>query len=185
MFGKTKQRKGLFHLGTFGGHEWYRLASFDDTVTERYLNYMKLLSQYDSIGMKLSDLKIWAQEALRLSNENKQKDLHTYINYLIGYIDLEHKSDIVFDLVNYFVLIDDEPVEKISFEHIDIKRKAYNESDHIKVFFCELLNIIQNSPESFREGLRIWEYLQSRMVQVSEQVFLNAIKAASSETQKK
>jgi hypothetical protein len=170
-----KKRKGLLHLGNYGGHDWYRLNQFGDNTNKRYLYYTTLLSQYEELRLKLSDLKVFADTALQLSSENKSKDLHSHLNLLKAYIELEEKNSIIFELVSCFVLIDDEPVDDFSFEFTDKKRKAFNESMQVQVFFCELYNILQNKPESYAQGLRIWEYTKSRMSQVTELAFLNAI----------
>lgn len=179
LFKRSKKREGLLHLGTFAGAEWYRMATFGENTTERYLAYMNLLTQYEELRLKLSDLKHFTDKCIDLSNQNLHKEVHTHLTLLKSYIELENNNLIIFELCQCFILVNDEPFDKFSFEHTDLKRKLYKDSDQVKVFFCELYNILQNKPEAYANGLKIWEYIKSRMALVTETAFLQLISKAN------
>lgn len=174
-----KEREGLFYLGQFGGHDFYRADQFGENTVERYQAYMALLQQYDKLGLRKEDMFAFVNACIQLSNENKHKDLHTYLHQLNAFLQLEYSNDMVFELTNCFLLIDDEPMTKMSLKHSDLKRKLYKENSEVQLFFCECYNILVNKPESFVSGFKIWEYIRGRTALITESVFFSAINRAS------
>lgn len=175
-----KERKGLQYLGDFGGHSWYRADEFGENTVERYQAYMALLQQYDKLGIRKDDMFTFVTECIKLSNENKHKDLHTYLHTLNAFLQLEYSNDMVFELTNCFLFVDDEPIEKMSMKHSDLKRNLYKNNTEVQLFFCECYSILANKPESFVEGFKIWEYIRGRTCQITELAFSNAINKGSS-----
>lgn len=173
------ERKGLTHLGVFAGHNFYRAEDFGENTKERYLGYMGLLQQYDKNGIIKDDITEFVNATIKLSEQDKHKDVHTYLHYLNSYIQLEYSNDKVFNLVNYFLFVDDEPIDTISLKHTDIKKNLYKENTEVQLFFCECFNILTNKPEDYIQGFKIWEFIRSRATLITELAFFNAINKAN------
>ena len=173
-------RQGLHHLGKFAGHDFYRAERFGDNYMGRYLDYNSLMNQYDQLRVTYDEAKAFNEMCLKLSNERKDRELHAHLAIWKAYLEMEINSNIVFESTEKFILIDDEPEDKMSVSHSDLKRKLYKENVEIQLFFCEVFYILQNKPEDYASGYKIWEYLRSRTAQVTELAFSNAIKQASS-----
>jgi len=172
-------REGLTHLGKFADHDFYRAEDFGENTKERYLGYMSILQQFDKFGLKKDDLREFINATIKLSTDGKDRDVHTYLHHLNSYVQLEYSNDQVFELVNFFLFVDDEPIEKISLKHSDLKRKLYKENIEVQLFFCECYNILTNKPEGYTSGFKIWEYIRSRTSLITEQAFLSAINRES------
>lgn len=172
-------RDGLHFLGQYAGHNFYRADSFGENTVERYQAYMGLLQQYDKLGIKKDDMFAFVNATIKLSEQDKHKDVHTYLHHLNAFLQLEYSNDMVFELVNCFLFVDDEPMEKMSLKHSDLKRKLYRENVEVQLFFCECYNLLANKPEDYVQGFKIWEYIRSRTALITESQFFSAISKES------
>lgn len=175
-----KKRDNLIKLTEISGHTFYKLADFNENYTERYLIYLKTISQYEQIKLRLSDLKAFCDKCLQLSRENKQKDLHTHLELLNSVINLEYSNDITFSLAANFIIIDDEPTESISPTHYELKKKLYDTNPLVKVFFCEVSIQLQSKPKELINSLQMMDILNDRETILAEQTFLKQIRPEGS-----
>lgn len=180
FFKKPKQniRHDCDYIGLMAGHQWYKPSIIDDTITDRYLTYTGLSNQFDTLGLRFEDLHA-ALYGVQDSLRNNKVSLAAEINSaLIGYVELQMNNDIVFSLVNCFIMIDDEPIENITPEYTKIKRDLYNSNDEVKIFFCECYNGLKPETSSSETNTNPYNFLKSRVAQVSENLFLRSLKTA-------
>lgn len=164
-------------VAEISGHSFYKPIVFKDNITERYLNYIRIVSQYEQLGMRLTDIRAFCDQALVLSRENNTKDLHTLIEVLNSYALLEEKNDITFEVAANFLYLDDEPLDKISAKHYAAKRQLYDKFPEVKVFFCEVFRSLLAKPEKLKEVWHLWEALQDKANVITEETFLRLTKA--------
>lgn len=180
LFNKNKVKKdrpGFELLATIGGHKFYKLMDFKENITERYLNYIKIVSQYDQLRLTLSDIRAFCDKAIILSKEGKAKELHTLLEVLNSYTLLEENNDITFNIAVQFLFIDDEPEDKISAEHYELKRRLYNEMPMVKVFFCEVSRILRSQPQQLRSNWEMMDILTDKGNQLTEETFSRLTRA--------
>lgn len=175
-----KKRDNLIKLKEIGGHTFYKLADFQENNTERYLIYLKTISQYEQIKLRLSDLKAFAEKTLQLSKENKAKELHTHLEIFNSVIKLEETNDIVFSLAANFLIIDDEPTETISSKHYELKKRLYDTNPLVKVFFCEVSIQLRTKPKELINSLAMMDILNEKETLLAEQTFSRLIKPEGS-----
>ncbi len=170
------RRKDIRHLGHWDGHDWYRCHKFDDNITNRYLAYFQISKAKESLGAQPDHIKWIVNESIEALKVNNVALATQNLTVLNSYLQLEESNDWVFKLVNCFLLIDDEPLHEITEYHTKLKANSYNGADQTKVFFCEVYKTLLTTSEDLTIDLNLVEYLTSRLVQISEQMFLNAIK---------
>lgn len=175
----NKDRPGFELLANVGGHRWYKLMDFKENITERYLNYVKIVSQYDQLRLTLADIRAFCDKAIMLSKDGKTKELHTLLEVLNSYTLLEENNDITFNIAVQFLFIDDEPEDKISAEHYELKRKLYNEQPSVKVFFCEVSRILRQQPVELRSNWEMMDILNDKGNQLTEETFSRLTRAAT------
>lgn len=171
-----KKRQNLFYIGTFGGHDWYRAHKFDHNLTGRYLAFNEIIQNKDKFGMLSHELDFLLSE---IKEALKKNDIVTAIEYLTAaesYKQLEDSNDWVFKMVNQFIYIDDEPLTETTEYHTLLKAKAYTDYPSVKVFFCECYNTLTTTSKDLTEDFNLAEYLNSRLVQLSELMFSNAMR---------
>lgn len=182
IFSKAKQEIKIRHdcdyLGVMAGHQWYKPSIIDDTITDRYLDYISLSNQYDTLGLRFEDLHAalyGVQDSLRQNKTSLAAEINSA---LISYVELQMNNDIVFSLVNCFIMVDDEPLDKITPEYTKIKKELYNSNDEVKIFFCECYNGLKSTIQDSQQSTSPYNFLKSRLAQVSESLFLKSLKMA-------
>lgn len=177
---KAKPRTDCHFIGEMAGHKWYKPATIDDTITDRYLEYQTLSIQYDTLGIKHSDLMKGLgsiQEALRAGNIALAAEYNTA---LMAYTELALTNDIVFSICNCFIMIDDEPIYSMSPAHSDIKKKLYDSNNDVKIFFCEVFNILNLKTPNSQQNIEPYSFLKERLSKAAEGAFLNVTREAVS-----
>lgn len=174
-----KKRQDLYYIGTFGGHDWYRHFKFDHNITARYLAFNKIAQNRDKFGMMSHELDFVLSETLECLKRNDIVGATQMIDAAIGYKQLEDSNDWVFKMVKEFVLIDDEPINETTEKHNRLKAEAYKNYPTVKVFFCEVYMTLMKESKDLIEDFNLEGYLNSRLVQVTELMFSNAIKKTS------
>lgn len=171
-----KKRQNLYYIGTFGGHDWYRVHKFDHNITGRYLAFNEIIQNKDKFGMQSHELDFLLSEILECLKKNDIVTATQYVTAAQNYKLLEDSNDWVFKMVNEFLLIDDEPVKEKTERHTLLKANAYKNYPSVKVFFCECYNTLTTTSRDLTEDFQLVEYLNSRLVQISELMFSNAMK---------
>lgn len=174
-------RKDLKHIINLAGHDWYCQHSFVENMTERYLNYVRSISQYERLHIKLDDLKMITEYMKKLSIENRQKELHEAISTLDNYIQLDQNNDLYFIVANNFIYIDDEPTETISAKHYSIKKELYNNFSSVKLFFCEIVNNLTSKSKPMRDPFMVYESLSSKLTTLTEMDYLELMTRVNSQ----
>lgn len=171
-----KKRENLIKLGEFQGHIFYRIEQFGENIVERYKNFIINTQEHDKYGINKSELI----NGLNLINtaliEQKPVLAGQYLSALMGYVQLNINNDVVFHTVNSFVLIDDEPIDKMSPKHTEIKQKLFKEYDDVFVFFCEVFKSLQQTTSDSQTDISYQDYLKSQLVQISEATFSKLIR---------
>lgn len=175
-----KKRQDLYFIGTFGGHDWYRAFKFDHNITGRYLAFNEIAQNRDKFGMMSHELDYVLSEALDCLKKNDIVGATQMLTAAQTYKELEDSNDWVFKMVNQFLYIDDEPIQETTEKHTLLKAEAYKNYPTVKVFFCECYNTLMKESKDLTEDFNLEGYLNSRLVQVTELMFSNAIKRASS-----
>jgi len=174
----SKVRTDVDYLGEMAGHKWYKPSIIDDSITDRYLDYMALSNQFDTLGLKYNDLHdalSGVQEALRQNKTSLAVEINSA---LISYVELSINNDAIFSIVNCFIMVDDEPLERISPEYTKIKKDLYTSNDDVKIFFCECYNGLRIPTSNSQENTDTYGYLKSRLLEVSERLYLRGLKMA-------
>lgn len=182
MFNFKKTRKDLTKLGQFQGHTFYRVTQFGDNIIERYKNFIINTQEHEKYGINKDELINGLNLINSALQDNKPVLAGQYLSALTGYVQLNINNDVVFHVVNSFVLIDDEPIDKMSPKHTEIKQKLFKEYDDVFVFFCEVFNSLQRTTHDLPTDINFQDYLKSSLVQISEATFSRLIqkKKASS-----
>ena len=175
-----RKRDNLIKLKEIGGHTFYKLADFQENNTERYLIYLKTITQYEQIKLRLSDLKSFAEKTIQLSKENRHKELHTHLEILNSVLQLEESNDIVFSLAANFLIIDDEPTDVISSKYYELKKRLYDSNPLVKVFFCEVSIQLRTKQKELINSLKMMDILNDKETLLAEQTFLRLIKPEGS-----
>ena len=163
-----KMRKDLKKLISLAGHDWYCQHSFSENNTERYLNYIRSISQYERLHIKLDDLQMITEYMKKLSTENRQKELHEAISTLNNYIQLEQTNDLFFIVGNNFLYIDDEPTDTISAKHYNLKKELYNNFNTVRLFFCEIASNLMSKSKIMNDPFTAYESLNSKLTILTE-----------------
>lgn len=171
-----KKRQNLYYIGTFGGHDWYRAHKFDHNITGRYLAFNEIIQNKDKFGMQSHELDFVLSEALDCLKKNDIVGATQMLTAAQTYKELEDSNDWVFKMVNQFLIIDNEPLEETTEHYTLLKAKAYKDYPSVKVFFCEVYNTLMTTSKDLTKDFSLVEYLNSRLVQVSELMFSNALK---------
>lgn len=174
-----KKRQDLYFIGTFGGHDWYRHFKFDHNITARYLAFNEIAQNRDKFGMMSHELDFVLSETLECLKRNDIVGATQMITAAQTYKELEDSNDWVFKMVKEFVLIDDEPINETTEKHNRLKAEAYKNYPTVKVFFCEVYMTLMKESKDLIEDFNLEGYLNSRLVQVTELMFSNAIKKTS------
>jgi hypothetical protein len=75
------------------------------------------------------------------------------------------------EVVNCFILIDDEPLEKFSTSHTQTKLSLYDNNLQIRFFFINFAMDLLRNLVSLPEHIQPEEYLNSKAVKLKETAF--------------
>ena len=173
------RRKDVKYLGYWDSHNWYRAYKFDENITERYLSYFQIAKAKESLGAQPDQIKWVVNEAAEALKANNVALAMQNLTVLNSYLQLEENNDWVFKLVNCFLMVDDEPLDQITEYHTKLKANSYTNSNRTKVFFCEVYKTLQTTSNDLTTDLNLVEYLTSRLVLITEQMFSNVINKAN------
>ena len=172
------RRKDVKFLGHWDGRNWYSAYKFDENITERYLAYFQISKAKESLGAEPDQIKWIVSESIEALKSNNVALAMQNLTALNSYLQLEENNDWVFKLVNCFLMVDDEPLDEITEYHTKLKAESYTKSPRTKVFFCEVYKTLQTTSSDLTTDLNLVEYLSSRLVLISEQMYLSVMHKA-------
>ncbi|MCC6256180.1 MAG: hypothetical protein IT276_14785 [Ignavibacteriaceae bacterium] len=178
-------RKDLKKLISLAGHDWYCQHSFQENITERYLNYVRTISQYERLHIKVDDLLMITRYLKQLSIENRQKELHEGITTLLNYVELDKANDLFFIVGNNFLYIDDEPIDTISAKHYQLKKQLYDDIASVKLFFCEVASSLMRKSQSLNDPFTVYQNITDRVQALAEMDYSELMSKASTVIQEK
>lgn len=171
-----KERTDWDYIGDMAGHKWGKPATISDMIAERYFAFQKLSEQFDTLGIRYSEL--WRalelqQSALRANNIALASEYNTA---LMGYVELRETNDMIFSIPNCFVLIDDEPINEMTSHHTKLKKKLFDENPEIRIFFCEFYNILKPNTPISNGSINPSDFLKDRLRMAAEHLYFKLTK---------
>lgn len=163
-------REGLGYLFSYAGHKFYTFTQIETTVARRYLAYTRLVRLHE-LGVSREDLKAFTERIRLANNKGDRSAIGALCEALEAYTDLYTDNKRTFEIANCFILIDDEPRDRFSEAHTELKKQLFDASENVRFFFIktafEYLRKIVELPQDFKPE----DYLRTQKVELTEAIF--------------
>jgi hypothetical protein len=134
-----KKRKDIKHIGNMAGHDFYVVFNPSELTYTRYFAYVQAV-QLSGFKLLKEDLDICLDLIDKSISEGNIARIAHITDAIRGYQNLYLSNDLMKEVVNCFILIDDEPLEKFSTSHTQTKLSLYDNNLQIRFFFYQFCN---------------------------------------------
>lgn len=171
LFRKRKKKvERLEFVKEIQGVKFYTPKSIIEGASGvRYMNYLRLVEERETFKLNKDSRKVLIKEMKQAVNNNNVAAVSQFIGFMEVLDDLTYWDRELFEVANCFLLMEDEPLEEFSAEHTEIKRKMFDESQDIKVFFCQYAHEFLRHIAHLPKNTSVLDYLnQSRQALVNK-----------------
>jgi hypothetical protein len=165
-----KKRKDIKHIGSMAGHDFYVVFNPSELTYTRYFAYVQAV-QLSGFKLLKEDLDICLDLIDKSISEGNIARIAHITDAIRGYQNLYLSNDLMKEVVNCFILIDDEPLEKFSTSHTQTKLSLYDNNLQIRFFFINFAMDLLRNLVSLPEHIQPEEYLNSKAVKLKETAF--------------
>lgn len=173
-----KKRSDLKFIGNMEGHNFYVVFNPSELTYTRYFTYVqavqlsgfKLLKEHLDICLDLIDQSISEGNIARIAH---------ITDAIRGYQNLYLSNDLMKEVVNCFILIDDEPLTEFSTSHTQTKLSLYDNNLQMRFFFINFAMDLLRNLVSLPEHIQPEEYLNSKAVKLKETAFWRVLNLKS------
>ena len=150
------------------------IEDFGSTMYGRVVAFNRATKNVD-YGMTSSDIRQTVDFILKANEAKDTNSVATYANYIHASLDEYTPIRVLWEVCNTFILLDDEPTDKLSLEFSQKKRQLCEASEEIEVFFLIAAINILHRIGVLSSSTQIEDYSRSGLIYQHEQACMKLI----------